>query len=91
VDRVTTDASGVPIALPGRHYALITLREAAAHSAAGAATISRTVRLPGYPALHSWVLAGDSEGVVTIAVGLPAEVSVRAGELPGRLYIDFKE
>jgi hypothetical protein len=91
VDRVISAASGVPIALPGQHYALITLRSAQAHSAAGTPTISRTVRLPGYPALRSWVLAGDTEGVVTIAVGLPAEASIRTGELPGRLYVDFRE
>lgn len=91
VSQVTTGASGVQIALPGQRFALITLHEAQAHSAAGVATISRTVRLPGYPALRSWVLAGDDEGVVTIAVGLPSLASVRTGELPGHLYIDFRE
>jgi hypothetical protein len=91
VDQVISDGSGAPIALPGEHYALITLRSAQAHSAAGAPTISRTVRLPGYRALRSWVVAGDSEGVVTIAVGLPTEASIRTGELPGRLYVDFRE
>jgi len=89
--QVTDDASGTPIALPGQHYLLITLHEAQAHSAAGAPTISRQIQLPGYPALRSWVLAGDNEGVVTIAVGLPEQASVRTGESPGHLYIDIKE
>lgn len=91
VDQVTTGASGVPIALPGQHYLLITLRSAQAHSAGGASAISRNVQQPGYPALRSWVLTGDSEGVVTIAVGLPAQASVRTGELPGHLYVDVQE
>jgi hypothetical protein len=91
VGRVVSAASGVTIALPGQHFALITLRSAQAHSAAGAPTISRTVQLPGYPSLRSWVLAGDSEGVVTIAVGLPIQASIRTGELPGCLYVDFRE
>lgn len=91
VARITADASGQPIALPGQQFLLITLHEAQAHSAAGTPTISGQIQLPGYPALRSWVLAGDNEGVVTIAVGLPGQVSFRTGELPGHLYIDLKE
>jgi hypothetical protein len=91
VTRITADASGQPIALPGQQFLLITLDEAQAHSAAGTPTISGQIQLPGYPALRSWVLAGDMEGVVTIAVGLPGQVSFRTGELPGHLYIDLKE
>lgn len=91
VARVTADASGQPIALPGQQFLQITLHEAQAHSAAGTPTISGQIQLPGYPALRSWVLAGDNEGVVTIAVGLPGQVSFRTGELPGHLYIDLKE
>ena len=91
VTQVTRDGSGEPITLPGQDFLLITLRPAQAHSAAGTPTISSQVQLPGYPMLQSWVLAGDYEGVVTIAVGLRDHVSVRAGELPGHLYIDVKE
>jgi len=89
--QVTADASGRPIALPGQNFLLITLHEAQAHSDAGTPTISSQIQQPGYPALRSWVLAGDNEGVVTIAVGLPGQVSIRTGELPGHLYIDMKE
>lgn len=91
VTSVTADASGRSIGLPGQRFLLITLREAQAHSTAGTPTISTQTQAPGYPALRSWVLAGDSEGVVTVAVGLPQQVSVRVGELPGHLYFDFKE
>jgi hypothetical protein len=91
VTGVTGDPSGQPIALPGQRFLLITLHEAQAHSSTGTPTISRQVEVPGYPALQSWVLAGDNEGVVTVAVGLTWRVSVRVGELPGHLYVDFKE
>jgi hypothetical protein len=89
--RVIADASGSPIALPGERYLIVTLRPAQAHSAVGAGTIAHGVQLLGFPVLQSWVLAGDFEGVVTIAIGLSGPVSVRTGELGGRLYIDVKE
>lgn len=91
VAQVIGDPSGQPITLPGQHFLLITLRAAQAHSPAGTPTISHQTQVPGYPALQSWVIAGDNEGVVTVAVGLPRQVSVRIGELPGHLYVDFKE
>jgi hypothetical protein len=70
---------------------VITLRPAQAHTDAGAPTITRAVHLPGYPAVRSWVIASDFEGVVTIAVGLPGPASFRTGQFAGRLYIDVKE
>jgi uncharacterized Ntn-hydrolase superfamily protein len=90
VYQVIADPSGKPITLPGVRYLLITLRSAQAHTAGGAATISRAVQQPGYQALQSWTVASNFEGVVTIAVGLPSQVSIRTGELQGHLYIDFK-
>jgi hypothetical protein len=91
VSRVVADASGKTITMPGQRYLLITLKPAQGHTAAGAPTLARQVQLPGYPALRSWVLAGDVEGVVRIAVGLPGQLSIRTGELAGRIYIDVKE
>jgi hypothetical protein len=91
VGRVVADASGKTITMRGRRYLLITLKPAQGHTAAGAPTVARQVQLPGYPALQSWVLSGDAEGVVRIAVGLPGKVSIRTGELAGRIYIDVKE
>ena len=91
VSRVVADASGKTITMPGQRYLLITLKPAQGHTAAGVPTVTRQVELAGYPALQSWVLAGDVEGVVRIAVGLPAKVNVRTGELAGRIYIDVKE
>jgi hypothetical protein len=91
VNQVIADASGRTITMPGARYLLITLRPAQAHSNAGTPTVTVGVRQPGYPALASWALAGDVEGVVRIALGLAGPASIRTGELAGRIYIDLKE
>lgn len=91
VSQVRADPSDRLISLPGRHFVLITLRPAQAHTTSGAPTLTSNVRALGYPMLAGWVLAGDFEGYVTVAVGLNAEAMVRVGELVGRLYIDVKD
>lgn len=88
--QVTADPSGRAITMPGRRFLIVTLRPAQAHGGSGSPAVPRTVQEPGYPGLMSWVLAGDFEGVVTLAAGLPGTASVRVAELPGRLYIDLK-
>jgi len=88
--RVTADPSGKPIALPGRRYLLVILHPARAHTSAGAATVSRTVRVLDYPVMQGYALAGDFEGVLTLAIGLLDTTGIRVGELPGRLYTDLK-
>lgn len=91
VSRVVADPSGQAVSLPGRRFLLITLRPAQAHTDAGVPTITAAVRELGYPMLVGWVTTSDYEGVVTVAVGLKANTSIRVGELPGRLYVDFRE
>lgn len=91
VRHVIADASGRTITIPGARYLLITLRPAQAHSDTGVATVTAGVRQPRYPALASWTLAGDFEGVVRIAMGLSGQMHIRTGELAGRIYIDIKE
>ena len=91
VSQVIADPSGKMITMPGARYLLITVRPAQAHTDAGTATVLAGVRQPRYPALVSWALAGDFEGVVRIALGLPGPVSIRTGELPGRIFIDLRE
>ena len=91
VTRVTTDSSGTTISVPGHRYLLITLRPALAHTTSGAPTISRQIQVSGYPVLAGWALAGDFEGVVTLAVGLQHAASIRVGEVSGRLYLDIRE
>jgi len=88
--RVTADPSGKPIALPGRRYLLIILHPAQAHTSAGSATVARTVQVLDYRVMKAYVLAGDFEGVLTLAIGLRDTASIRVRELPGRLYVDLK-
>jgi len=90
VTQVSADPSGEPIALPGHSFLLVTLRPAQAHGEAGAPTIVRSMRVLGYPVLKSYAVAGDFEGVVTVALGLARTTSIRVGELPGHLYIDVR-
>ncbi len=91
VDHVIADASGKTITMPGSSFLLIVIQPSQAHTAAGVPTVTSGVRRPGYPALASWTLAGDFEGYVRIALGLSGHVSIRTGELAGRIYIDLKE
>jgi hypothetical protein len=91
VSQVRADPSDRLIRLPGSHFLLITLRPAQMHTSAGVPTMTDKVRVLGYPMLAGWAPAGDFEGYVTVAVGLAAKTQVRVGELPGRIYIDFKE
>lgn len=90
VGKVIADPSGKPITLPGRSYLLITLRPAQAHTGSGMPTVTRDVRALGYPVLKGYALAGDFEGVLTLALGLPGTASIRVGELPDRWYIDVR-
>jgi hypothetical protein len=76
--------------LPGREYLLITLQPARAHDSSGGSTVTRSAQALGYPTLKGYALAGDFEGVVTLALGLDGPVSIRIGELPGHWYIDVR-
>lgn len=87
--QVVADPSGQAIALPGRRFLVITLRPAQAHGTSGAPAVGRGVQRTGYPVLLGWALAGDFEGVVTLAAGLPDTARVRVTELPGRLVVDL--
>jgi hypothetical protein len=90
VPQVTADPSGRPITLPGHRYLLITLRPAQAHDSSGGATITRSAQALGYPVLKGYALAGDFEGVFSLALGLAGPASIRIGEWPGRWYIDVR-
>jgi hypothetical protein len=90
VPRVTADPSGKSIIVPGQRYLLITLRPAQAHDGSGGSTLTRLAPALGYPVLKGYALAGDFEGVFTLALGLDGPASIRIGELPGHWYIDVK-
>jgi hypothetical protein len=90
VPQVTADPSGKPITLPGHRYLLITLRPAQAHGSSGESTVIRSAQVLGYPVLKGYALAGDFEGVFSLALGLAGPASIRIGEFPGHWYIDVK-
>jgi hypothetical protein len=90
VDQVIAGASGQAVALPGSRHLLITMRPSQAHQASGEPTVSGRIVTLGLPMLTAYTVAGDFEGVVTVAVGVRSMTAIRVGELPGRLYIDFR-
>jgi hypothetical protein len=90
VPQVTADPSGKPITLPGHRYLLITLTPAQAHNGSGVPTVTRSVQALGYPVLKGYAVAGDFEGVFSLALGLDGPASIRVGELPGHWYIDVE-
>jgi hypothetical protein len=65
----------------------VRLEPAQAHTNEGTATVERTKTFD-YPMMRGYAMAGDFEGVVTIAIGLDDVVGYRVGELTDRIYID---
>jgi len=90
VDRVIADPSGQVITVPGARFLLVTLRPTQAHKASGQPTVSTAPVSLGLPILSGYAVAGDFEGVVTVAIGLRSSTGIRVGELPGHLFIDFR-
>jgi hypothetical protein len=91
VDEVREDASGSPVAMPGRRYLLVVLTPAQAHTDAGQALILPKSKTLDYPMMRGYALVGDFEGYVSVALGLDDVVGFRVGELagrPGRIYLD---
>ncbi|WP_139217939.1 hypothetical protein [Micromonospora phaseoli] len=90
VDTVTADASGRTVRMPGRRYLQIRFEPAQAHSDTGDPVTPRR-RTFGYPMLRGYVVNGDYEGVLNVALGLDDVVGFRVGEIPGtpgRIYLD---
>ena len=84
---VVADGSGKRLAMPGRRYLQIVMRPAQGHDDEGGHAVTGRHDLD-FPMLKGYVVAGDFEGVLTIALGLDDVVGYRVGELPGHLYID---
>jgi hypothetical protein len=87
VHEVHADASDQPVTVPGRRFLLVVLTPAQAHEDSGSATIHGIHRL-ALPMMRGCAIVGDHEGHVSIAIGLDDVVGFRAGELPGRIYLD---
>jgi hypothetical protein len=91
IDEVREDPSDRPVTMPGRRYLLVVFTPTQAHTDAGASTVTPKSATLGYPMLKGYVLVGDFEGYVSVALGLDDVVGFRVGELPGqpgRVYLD---
>jgi hypothetical protein len=90
VDEVRADPSDLPVSMPGRRYLLVVFTVAQAHSEAGEPSVSPKSATFDYPMLRGFVIVGDFEGYVSVALGLDDVVGYRVGELanPNRIYVD---
>ncbi|HEX2498472.1 MAG TPA: hypothetical protein VHO00_06690 [Actinomycetes bacterium] len=70
---IVYDGSGEPVDLDGDAYLQLVFNPAQAHDEQGRSTLGPTPNKPvrvGYPALAGYVLNGDFEGYVSVALGL---------------------
>jgi len=84
VQQVVRDGSGAVVSLPGSAFLQLTFTSAQAHDASGNPTLNLPATNPvtvGYPELRSYVLNGDFEGVVNVALGLTAKDGFHVSEL----------
>lgn len=85
VTSVSRDGSGQAVSLPGSAYLQIVFNPAAAHTDAGASSLSNPPTSPvttGYSQLKSYVLNGDFEGYVSLALGLASAPTFRTTSYP---------
>jgi hypothetical protein len=80
VDEVRADPSDRRLSVPGKKHLLVVFTPMRS-------TVTGVHRA-GLPMLTSYVMAGDFEGHVSIALGLAGRTGFRIVELPGRIYID---
>lgn len=76
---VVRDGSGLPVQLSGQVFLQIVLTPAQAHDDAGRATTPTNPVAVSYPSLNAYVVNGDFEGYVSVALGLAGKVGFRVG------------
>jgi hypothetical protein len=84
VQQVVRDGSGAAVSMPGSAFLQLKFNEAQAYDANGNSTITPRPTNPvtvGYPELRSYVLNGDFEGYVSVALGLNAPNGFHVSEL----------
>ena len=84
VQQVVRDGSGASVSMPGSAFLQLKFNEAQAYDANGNSTITPRPTNPvtvGYPELRSYVLNGDFEGYVSVALGLNAPNGFHVSEL----------
>ena len=96
-DEIVYDGSGEPVGLPGQAYVQLVFNPAQAHDEAGNSTLASPPVEPvsvGSAAVESYVLNGDFEGYVSIAIGLTTRAGFRVDHFSkdngnAVVYIDF--
>jgi hypothetical protein len=76
-DKIVYDGSGEPVDLDGTAFLQLVFNPAQAHDEQGRPSLVPVPNKPilvGYPALVAYVLNGDFEGYVSVALGLTAKV-----------------
>lgn len=82
--QVVRDGSGASVSLPGAAFLQLRFTSAQAHDANGDSTLTPSATNPvtvGDPELRSYVLNGDFEGTVSVALGLAAPHGFHVSEL----------
>lgn len=80
VSQVTRDGSGQPVALAGTNFLQLVFTPAASHDAAGRTSFGTEPVPVGYSKLKSYVINGDFEGQVSIALGLASRSGYRISQ-----------
>ena len=96
-DDIVYDGSGEPVDLTGSAFIQLVFTPAQAHDDEGNSTIDSPPVEPvdvGFAALESYVLNGDFEGYVSVALGLNGEVGFQVGQFLAAngntvIYIDL--
>ena len=84
VDQVVRSGSGARVQLPGTAFLQLTFRSAQAHDVNGVSTVgnaSVSAVNVGDPELKAYIVTGDSEGVVGVALGLAGADGFHVSEL----------
>lgn len=91
VTRPYYDPSGKPVSMPGSAYLQVALNPASAWTTSGQHTYSGPGRATmSYPTMRGFVLTGDFEAVLSVALGLSKKAAFRVITLtnPTRIVID---
>jgi hypothetical protein len=84
VSRVVREGSGTALSMPGSAFLQLTFSSAQAHDDRGNPTLNPSPTNPipvNFPELRSYVLNGDFEGTVSVALGLAAQDGFHISEL----------
>ncbi|HKN45074.1 MAG TPA: hypothetical protein VJW23_14255 [Propionibacteriaceae bacterium] len=86
VSRITEDASGRVLPVPGSAFLLVVVNTNAHNINTGVTTLSRSLPQPtGFRTFKGLVFAGDFEGLTTVGIGVRARLPFRTFSLPGLL------